>query len=67
MYIKRKNEAKTNNSTKGRANLTQADDHAKIAKAAYFEAENRGFAGGRELEDWLTAERAITKKGILLK
>jgi Protein of unknown function (DUF2934) len=28
-----------------------------IEKRAYLLAENRGFAPGRELEDWLTAER----------
>jgi Protein of unknown function (DUF2934) len=28
-----------------------------IARAAYFKAEARGFAPGRELEDWLEAEK----------
>ena len=31
----------------------------QIAEAAYFLAEARGFAPGRELEDWLAAEREI--------
>jgi hypothetical protein len=30
-----------------------------IAVAAYFLAEKRNFAGGSELDDWLTAEREI--------
>ena len=28
----------------------------EIAVAAYFRAEKRGFAPGRELDDWLAAE-----------
>ncbi len=30
-----------------------------IAEAAYFIAERRGFGVGRELEDWLLAERQV--------
>lgn len=33
--------------------------HRRIAEAAYFRAEQRGFPIGAELEDWLEAERAI--------
>jgi Protein of unknown function (DUF2934) len=32
---------------------------ARIAEAAYWRAERRGFTPGRELEDWLAAERQI--------
>lgn len=32
---------------------------SRIAEAAYFRAESRGFAPGFELEDWLLAEREI--------
>jgi hypothetical protein len=32
---------------------------SKIALAAYFIAERRGFAPGRELDDWLAAEAEI--------
>jgi len=35
--------------------------HAMIAVAAYYLAEARGFAPGREEEDWLRAERAIAE------
>lgn len=33
--------------------------HHRIAVAAYFLAEHRGFAPGHELDDWLAAEDAI--------
>lgn len=32
---------------------------ARIAKAAYYRAERRGFAQGGEIEDWLAAEQEI--------
>ena len=32
---------------------------ARIARIAYQRAEQRGFAPGAELEDWLAAEREI--------
>lgn len=37
-----------------------ADERQRyIAEAAYFRAQERGFAGGEELEDWLIAEAQI--------
>ncbi len=33
--------------------------HAMIAEAAYLRAERRGFAPGKEMEDWLVAEKEI--------
>ena len=33
--------------------------HRRIAEAAYFKAERRGFLPGLELQDWLEAERDI--------
>jgi hypothetical protein len=33
-----------------------ADHEVKVALAAYFIAEKRGFEPGHELEDWLAAE-----------
>ena len=30
-----------------------------VQQAAYFRSESRGFQPGRELEDWLEAEREI--------
>lgn len=35
------------------------DREARIAQAAYRRAEQRGFAPGLELEDWLAAEREV--------
>lgn len=32
---------------------------ARIAEAAYWRAERRGFAPGHELDDWLHAEREV--------
>lgn len=32
---------------------------SRIAQAAYFRAERRGFAPGHELADWLAAEADI--------
>lgn len=44
-------------------NLKQVDDslehdafYAQVSELAYLKAEQRGFAEGRELEDWLEAE-----------
>lgn len=33
-----------------------ADQPDHIATAAYYKAESRGFAPGREMDDWLAAE-----------
>ena len=35
------------------------DRERKIAEAAYFLAEKRGFKAGRDMEDWLTAEEEV--------
>ncbi|NLG76618.1 MAG: DUF2934 domain-containing protein [Xanthomonadaceae bacterium] len=32
---------------------------ARIAERAYWRAERRGFEPGRELDDWLEAEREV--------
>jgi hypothetical protein len=36
---------------------------ARIAEAAYWRAERRGFTPGGELQDWLEAEREIDQRG----
>ena len=33
-----------------------------ISEAAYFRAQQRGFAGGNPIDDWLAAEREIDSK-----
>lgn len=35
------------------------EKHARIAQRAYELAKRRGFGPGREVEDWLEAERQI--------
>ena len=32
-----------------------------VARAAYFRAEKRGFAPGRELQDWVEAEAEVLR------
>ena len=39
--------------------ITADQRRALVAEAAYFRAERRGFAAGRELEDWLAAEAEV--------
>jgi hypothetical protein len=43
------------------AGVAVADEtrRAMISEAAYLRAEQRGFAHGYELEDWLLAEREV--------
>jgi DUF2934 family protein len=38
------------------------DLDGQIATAAYYLAEQRGFAPGHELEDWLTAEQLVRSR-----
>ncbi len=37
----------------------------RIAMAAYFKAESRGFVPGGELDDWLVAEQELAAAGRL--
>jgi Protein of unknown function (DUF2934) len=39
--------------------LSEEQRHAMIAEAAYYMTERRGFESGRELDDWLLAERQL--------
>jgi len=39
-----------------------AGRHAMIAEAAFFIAQERGFAPGQELDDWLAAEREVDQR-----
>ncbi|HEV8332741.1 MAG TPA: DUF2934 domain-containing protein [Steroidobacteraceae bacterium] len=47
--------------TAAEAEARAADHEVKVALAAYFIAEKRGFEPGHELEDWLAAEAEIAK------
>ena len=35
---------------------------ARIAEAAYWRAERRGFVAGQELDDWLAAEKEVDEE-----
>lgn len=37
----------------------EAKHHDRVADAAYFHAEHRGFEGGDPVADWLAAEAEI--------
>ncbi len=45
--------------TKMAVKPTAAERQRRIAEAAYFLAQRRGFAGGSAVQDWLTAERNV--------
>ncbi len=44
--------------------LSYGSDHedrwARVATAAYYKSESRGFKSGHDLEDWLAAEKDVT-------
>ena len=42
-----------------------AEIHERIAALAYLKAEAREFCFGRELDDWLEAEREINGAGSI--
>ena len=42
-----------------RTTLSTEERERMIAVAAYYKAEQRGFAAGSELEDWLAAEQDV--------
>ena len=49
-----------------RADTQDEDDRrAKIALAAYYRAERRGFGGNGEVDDWLQAEQEIDRAAAL--
>lgn len=39
----------------------RAQNHDKVAVAAYFKAEARGFEPGKEMQDWLEAENELIR------
>jgi len=45
----------------GADSVSSTERALMIARSAYHRAERRGFAPGHELEDWLAAEREITR------
>jgi hypothetical protein len=47
--------------SRGKPRIDDSARQAMIAQAAYFRAERRGFTDGGELNDWLEAEREISR------
>jgi hypothetical protein len=43
----------------GVTGMDGSERQARIAQAAYFRAERRGFTPGCELDDWLAAEEEV--------
>lgn len=39
--------------------ISEEEIRARIAEAAYYRAEQRGFSPGYEMEDWIEAEREV--------
>lgn len=42
--------------------LDEAGFRALVAECAYFMSEQRGFVEGHALEDWLAAEKEVSKR-----
>ena len=67
-----KSEVKTDKQSRSRdlmpktaaVHVPAKDAHARIAEAAYYAAERRGFAPGSELEDWFAAEREFDGRPV---
>jgi len=45
-----------------RASVSPEETRRRIAEAAYFRAQERGFEPGHELEDWVEAESEIMRR-----
>lgn len=45
--------------SKSSTKLSNINTKNKIAEAAYYKAESRGFEPGREMQDWLEAESEL--------
>ena len=55
------NPAQAEGSIGERVVVHESEWNQKVSEAAYRRAEMRGFAPGRELDDWLEAEREFTR------
>ena len=60
----KKQPAKPAPSAKPRADVeAQGEDVTRrIAEAAYYRAQRRGFAPGHELDDWVAAEAEVRRR-----
>lgn len=57
--MKTKSTKSKNTSASGSRDQCDEELTKRIAEAAYFRAESRGFESGHEMEDWLDAEKEI--------
>jgi hypothetical protein len=44
-----------------RSDEWRAKNHSRVAVAAYYKAQARGFEPGKEIQDWLEAESEIAR------
>jgi hypothetical protein len=54
--------AKAATMTTARADASAGEIRQLIEQAAYYKAEQRGFAPGHELEDWIAAEAEVRRR-----
>jgi hypothetical protein len=55
-------ETKTSESKNDSMTISPEHRYHMIATAAYFKAQQRGFAAGYHVQDWITAEKEIDAK-----
>ena len=55
-------EASITSATLHKTPYAAVERHTELAQAAYYLAEQRGFAPGHELSDWFTAEMALDQR-----
>src|SRR4051812_34072867 len=58
-------EATENNATPASAPAADSSDRQRIAVAAYYRAQERGFTGDQQIDDWLAAERSLAAESAL--
>jgi len=61
---KTRSSKKTTNTNKSSKHVTKLSDHDRkkmVAEAAYYIAQQRGFADGHAMDDWLAAEDKVNK------
>jgi hypothetical protein len=49
------------NGSSGNSEITSEEYYKLVAEAAYYIAEQRGFAAGHDVEDWLQAEAEVNE------
>ena len=66
--IHREDVQATETSSNATREVSGEELRARVAVAAYLRAENRGFAPGYDIDDWLIAETEImTRLGLTIR